>query len=865
MIHEVLDWLLRVLSTWWVWLPVVVVLLFLTLQNHRRIKHASNTEHVLLALEVPKSHGREGPAAEELFANLHNMLRTTRELVADGGTQDHLSFEIVSVGDQLRYLIWTPAHLQSFVESQIGAAYPEATLRLQDEDYASRSTNGQTVRVAELNLIHNDALPIKTYGSFEEDPLNALHNALSKIDKDEEVWIQTLVKPVGDTLERRSAKYIHHLRSETHVGGEEVMNFLMSMLKTLWEPPQHKGPSEPSEKDKTRIAEAEQKSSKPAFQVKIRILYVGRHHHMARQRLQDVIGAFKQFNRLDGNGFSQKALTGDIEALAAYRARFFLDRGFLLNSEELATLFHLPYSEVDSANISWADMKAVKLPSSVPQVNDEEASGGHVSLFGITRSQTHDIQFGVNRSDRMHHIYVTGLKGGGKTKLLELLALSDLYHNQGFAIFDPNGGMVDSSLRYVPSSRINEVVYFNVADSEFPIAFNPFDLTEPALKSQMATELIAVFKKTLLKDHWQPQLEYILRCTILALLEYPRGTLLDVSRMLFDEKFRVHVLEYVTDPIVVNFWKTDFVTWDSQFRSDAIGPIISRMGAFTSNPMIRNIVSQEKTSFNFRRIMDGGQIFAANLAVNWLGEENASTLGALLIAHMHIASMSRFANSHGIMPRPFYVYIDDFQYFITDSFAEILAEGAVHGTYMTISNPRPSQVAPVFREAVFGNFNTVIAFKLFGNDSSLLKQYFSLNFDESELTELPERHFVVSMFIDGQRASAFSGRVLTLPPIHQDYLAHIMERARVAYGRSRKEVEASTQRRLTEDYTKRPQLHSREISVGRRVSQAAQSTTRQRPAQKKTRTVEASWQHRQMPQHRVGDGDDQEMVFQIRR
>jgi hypothetical protein len=879
--RELISWLFGLLGTWWIWLPVVFVLLYLTVQNHRRIKRIDTLAYKLLSLEVPKDNDKKEIAAEQLFASLHSIVKSKRELISEGGIQEHVSFEIASIDKQIHFFVWVPEHLQGFVESQITAQYSGIQIHDHTEDYAQRELDPKTVvHTSELVLTQNDVLPLKTYEKFDTDPLVALTVALSKLEQDEEIWVQILTRPTADDLQKKSSKYIRKLRSGVHVGTDEILDFFIRMVQALWQPPQAKGPSELSERDRARVNEVEQKSSKPSFQVKIRLAYVGKDkdHYLARQRLQGITTTFRQFNNLNGNGFEQKHATFDHEGLAAYRARFFIDKGYMLNTEELATLFHLPHSEAQVSNVTWADAKAIEAPANLPVPGEDPDTDSEISLFAMARFNKLDQQFGIYRRDRNHHVYITGLKGGGKTKLLELLALSDLYQNQGYAIIDPHGDFAASNLHFIPPSRINDVIYFNATDTEFPIAFNPLSIEDPAHKTVVSSELINVFKKQLFQDSWQPQLEYILRYIILALFDYPGATLLDIPRMLNDEAFRAAVIEHISDPIILNFWKTEFSIWQERFMGEVIAPISQRISAFTANPLVRNIIAQPKTNFSFREMMDSGKIFIANLASSRLGEENTATLGALLLAHLHAAGMSRL-NHEMTMPsplNPYYLYIDDFEHFTTDSFAIMLAEAGKYGMNITITNPRPSQIAPAVREAVFSDIGTIIAFRLHREDATVLNQYFASQFDEEELASLQPRSFIASMMIDGGKTNAFSGTTLSLPTPQQNYISYIVDHTRQTYAQHHVAVENLTRRKLEPRKTpvkKREDPNGGEKTsalLGHTITRA--STTPTAPPRDLSKVI-SSWQQStrkrtitqpERPLEREKRSDD-EVVFRIRR
>ena len=394
--------------------------------------------------------------------------------------------------------------------------------------------------------------------------------------------------------------------------------------------------------------------------------------------------------------------------------------------------------------------------------------------------------FGLPRVDRGRHLYIIGQTGVGKSALLELLTISDIYSPFGFAVIDPHGDYAISILRRIPPERANDVVYFNPADTDFPVAFNPMEVSDPKLKTHTCSEIIGVLKRMF--ESWGPRLEYILRYSILALLDYPESTMLDITRMLTEKKFRMEVIEHVTDPVVRNFWTVEFASWNDKFAAEAVAPVLNKVGAFTANPLVRNIIGQPKSSFNIRSIMDEHKILIVNLSRGLVGEDNAALLGALLITKIQLAAMSR-ADIAGEKRTPFYLYVDEFQNFATDSFAMILSEARKYGLNLTVANQYIAQMLPQVKDAVFGNVGSIISFRMSPDDASSMTKYFEPKFTDFDLVHMHERHFVISMTIEGEKIQAFSAITLTLPPQQNDNSQMIIEHSREQYAISRESVE----------------------------------------------------------------------------
>ncbi len=744
-------------------------------------------------LEIPRANDKKELAAEQMLAALHGILRTKREIKSSGHLQEHISLEIAAIGQRIRFYIWTPKHLQPFVEGQIYAQYPTVQIYEQTEDYAERKLSQSIIHTAELALTDNETLPIKTFPSFEVDPLAAITATLAKLDKDdEEVWIQIMARPIGDDWHKRGAKMISKIKSGKGSifsgAGGATLQFTGQMIAALVKPPEASatatGAPDLSDRDKTRISAIEEKSTKLGYQVKIRILYAGHDQPTARLRMQAMVGAFKQYNTTNLNGFTSKSPSYGRDKQIEYQARFFIDHGFILNIEELASLFHLPHTSVETPNIVWATTKTAEPPPNIPvQVPGAESD---ISLFGVTNFRGDNTIYGVYRSDRSRHIYILGQTGTGKSGALELLTLSDIYYDQGFAVIDPHGDYAQHILSFIPERRIDDVVYFNPSDGAYPVGFNPLEVTDPTLKNHISSEIVGVMKRMF--ESWGPRLEYILRYTLLALLDYPNSTMLDITRMLTEKAFRNDVISYIDDPVVKNFWITEFASWNEKFATEAVAPVLNKVGAFTANPMIRNIIGQPKGTFNIRKIMDEGKILIVNLSRGLVGEDNAAILGALMVTKIQLSAMSR-ADVPEDQRRPFYLYVDEFQNFATDSFAVILSEARKYALNLTVANQYISQMSEPVRNAVFGNVGSIVCFRISPDDAPFLQKYFEPQFEAGDLIQQHSRFFVTTMMIHGEKAPAFSAKTLQIPPAPADHTAEIIRLSRERYSQDRSVVE----------------------------------------------------------------------------
>lgn len=783
-----IGWLL---SAWWLWLIVAVAFMFMAYQNARKRKHVMETSRTLLLLEIPRENDKKELSAEQMFAALHGILRPRNELVREGVLQDHISFELAAAGKQIRFYVSTPSHLRNFVEGQIYAQYPTVQIYEVDEDY-SRESIAPVIQSTEITLTENEVLPIKTFPSFEVDPLAAITATLAKLDGEgERMWLQYLVRPIDDSWHKNGIKVVDRIKTQrtTTTGGNLVAS-IGQILEALWKPPEYaqtENKIELSERDKSRVAGIEEKSKKLGYQVKIRIIYMGNDQPTARLKMQAIVGSFKQFNSTNLNGFTSVKIRSDPNVLKEYRARLFRDHGMTLNIEELASIYHLPHTSVETPNIVWARARTAEPPSNLPAIGT--IPNEDLSPFGITNFRGTNTQFGIRRIDRGRHVYIIGQTGVGKSGLLELLTISDVFENQGFAVIDPHGDYAVDILKFIPAYRVEDVVYFNPADTDYPIAFNPLEVTDPSLKNHISSELVGVLKRMF--ESWGPRLEYILRYTILALLDYPNATMLDITRMLTEKNFRNEVLGYVTDPVVKNFWFNEFATWNDKFAAEAVAPVLNKVGAFTANPMVRNIVGQPNSTINIRHIMDNSKILIVNLSRGLVGEDNAAILGALMVTKIQLAAMSRSDIEDIADRRPFYLYVDEFQNFATESFSTILSEARKYGLNLTIANQYVAQMEPTVRDAVFGNVGSLVSFRVGADDANELQKYFEPYFTAQDLIQMHNRNFVASLTIGGEKAPAFTASTLNMPTPQEDHLHEIVDNSRKLYAKPKSEVESS--------------------------------------------------------------------------
>ena len=424
-------------------------------------------------------------------------------------------------------------------------------------------------------------------------------------------------------------------------------------------------------------------------------------------------------------------------------------------------------------------------------MDDEEEK--NITLLGSTVFRTQKVNFGIKDADRKYHIYMIGKAGSGKSTLIENMCYQDIIKGNGIGLIDPHGELADKIINYIPKERTKDVIYFNPSDTEWPIAFNIIEEVPIEMRHIINSGLMSVFKKVW-PDVWSARMEYILSNTILALLEYPGASLLSINRMLSDKQYRNNVLQHVTDPVIKSFWVNEFDKYTINFQTEAIAPIQNKVGQFISNPLIRNIIGQRETKLDMREVMDNKKILIVNLSKGLTGEENTMLLGALIITKIQLAAMSR-ADIPPEQRVPFYLYVDEFQTFSTESFANILSEARKYNLNLCLAHQYISQLDKTVKDAIFGNVGTLIAFRIGIEDATFLEKEFAPYINSQDLINLPSFYYYIKLMIDGTPSQPFLA--CKPPPLETpavSFRKEIIETTHKLY---------STPRNIVEDYIKK--------------------------------------------------------------
>jgi len=411
-----------------------------------------------------------------------------------------------------------------------------------------------------------------------------------------------------------------------------------------------------------------------------------------------------------------------------------------------------------------------------------------ITVIGKTNFRNQEVTFGIKAQDRRRHMYIIGQTGTGKTTLLENMVINDIRAGRGVGIIDPHGEFAEKILNFVPEERIDDVIYFNPADIDNPIAFNPLEKVGMEHRHLIASGIMGVFKKIWV-DAWSARMEYILNNTLLALLEFPGSTLLGIMRMFTDKDYRKKIVDNVQDPVIKAFWENEFSRYSQRFEVEAVAAIQNKVGQFISNPLIRNIIGQTHSAIDLRKVMDEGKILIVNLSKGRIGEDNSALLGAMLITKLQMAAMSRIDIPED-KRRDFYLYVDEFQNFSTESFANILSEARKYALNLILAHQYIEQLDEKVRAAIFGNVGTIILFRVGAFDAEFLEKQFMPEFEANDLINLPNYHIYLKLLIDGVSGKPFSAT--TLPPISiigESYSDVLIENSRRKYSVARSIVE----------------------------------------------------------------------------
>lgn len=726
--------------------------------------------------------------------------------------QRHVSFEIVAREGLVYYYAVVPTVLTDTVRQAIAAAYPSARLEeVSEHSVFSKVGKASGTIGGEFTLRKEFIYPISTYMESKRDASRALLNAVSSAGREDGVGIQFLIRPAYEKWTKRSisaAEQIVKNKSEKKSSGGSGLS-ARDVMQALWKPPEASDKKEfQAEKPLSAVEQAkvdaiQEKIRYPGYEVMIRVVVSSNTAARSQVLLKNIVAAFALFDSPSFNGFKFN-LTKNVDELAtAFIFRFFPQANSrdILNSVELATLFHLPdQNSIPTSQVKRQMSKQVDGPTEVMETG---------LLLGYNEFRGVRKPIRLADKDRRRHIHIIGQTGVGKSVLQENLAYQDMLAGRGFALVDPHGDLAEALLAKVPRDRVEDIVYFDPGDMSNPIGLNMFEFDHPDQKDFLVQEAINMLYGLYDPGHTGivgPRLEHIFRnCALLLMADPAGGTFVDVPKLLVDEQFRNAKLKYVTDRQVLDFWTKEFpASQRSNEAGDLISWVISKFGPFISNDAMRNIIGQTKSGFNFPEIMNNNKILLVNLSKGKMGDLNSKLLGIIFVMKFQAAAMAR-ANIPEHERKDFTLYVDEFQNFATDSFETILSEARKYRLSLVLANQFMTQLKEELREAILGNVGTTITGRIGTTDAEIMVKRYTPVFTAEDLTKLPNFESVCVAQINGTPSAPFS--MAWIPPMgepNQQLSGALKKLSAAKYGRPRDQVERDIAARISVQQPSQP-------------------------------------------------------------
>ncbi len=753
----------------------------------------------MLQVALPKDLTREereegvGDAIKERIAVAEQWLSTLSNLPTAGWNKwlygrPVIVLEIVAREDGvIVFYAGTERKYLDHLEKQIYAFYPEAEVKRMDEHTIFEL--GDTIRTANLKLKKDGHLPLATYKELEADPMQSITGALAKIQRLDAAVVQLVLRAGGEKARRRGRQAAMKTMRGRQMDVANKQSLIGaardSLRKTEEKQREREEWSRLTPRAQQRVELVEQKLSQQQFDVNIRVGVSTRAPEDADRVFNALLGSFAQYDLPDLNSLkiiktkNSKAWLRDLIFRVPRQKK-----SSSLSTTELASLFHFPLETTATPNILWRGAKIAPIPANLPE---EGILLGHNVYRGV--SQPVHLQ----ADDRRRHLYLIGQTGTGKTTLFLNMVVQDILAGHGVGVVDPHGDLIEDILQLIPPERMQDVILFDPRDTEKPLGFNILEAKDPGQKDLVVNEVVQILQKLAARlnpESIGPMFEHYLRNSLLALVEDEASTLLDVPRMFVDEEFRANILKHQVDPTVRQFWEKEFVqSQRGQMSADMLSYVISKLGRFLGNRVMRNMIGQPRSSFDVREVMDQRKILLCNLSKGQLGDINSDLLGFILVSKIQIAALGR-ANKPSDQRPDFYLYLDEFQNFTTDSIVTILSEARKYNLDLNLTHQFIQQLEDGIREAVFGNVGTVVSYRVGVEDAEFLEKQFDPVFKQYDLVNLERFTAAVRLLVDGTPTRPFSLKI-SPPPAGGDSQRReeIRELSRQKYGRSREIIE----------------------------------------------------------------------------
>jgi hypothetical protein len=649
------------------------------------------------------------------------------------------------------------------------------------EDYAQTIQQNTMVVGAEMKLWRPDIYPLRDFQAVVGDSLTPIVTPLSQIAEHDRFLYQVIVRPLRDTaplhlklaLMRSQENFVRKFRARTLLKKDLPTNSLAFIQK------KSSGNLASVTLRLASFTDVEANASKSERSATFKRL---------SDNVHTLGNALKAFNSQDEN----RLVMGKVESNKSFTSRLVqrqFQKTMMLSSVELATIYHIPMLAT-LPNTAMVNSKKGPPPRDLPTT----ISDPDICAFGTVNYRDLSTKFGIKRFDRRRHLYVVGKSGSGKSCLLQLLVRNDMEQGLGCAVIDPHGDLIDDIIKLVPKHRVKDVVIFDPSDVNFPPSFNPMDPVRPELRVRVALSFLDAFKRVFGGD-WSEKMDHVLRYAMLGLLAVPGSNILSLRRMLEDEQFRGEIVRRASDESVKRFWLRDFVARRQEFEEGPISRLLNRLDELLSAESLRNILGQSENAFNFRSFMDSGKIVLIKISKGALGSENATLLGTLIIWKIYEAAMSR-ADMPAESRKDFFLYVDEFQNFATESFTEILSESRKYNLSLTFANQYLGQLPAPVRKTVFGNVANILSFRVGSDDAGIMAQEFKPLFGDEDLLNLPLREFYLKMSIDGQVQDSFSGRTIDLkhPSDNENFSEQCLNHSRQSYCKTLEQIKSLPQK-----------------------------------------------------------------------
>ncbi len=776
---------------------VAVVIAFFFISKNLKKKRLSKALGLrLLLIRLPQKTSKEFPTetrAAEAWKEEINLSGQLFSILVGLKSPFGLEAAVHHIGEEIYFYAAVPKESMEFVSRQIEGLWKEAKVEPID-DYNIFNPSGVNLGVY-LKQKLSYALPIRTYSEANLDTFAPILSGLSKINEvGEGAAIQILVKPASASTKKTISQMIENLKR-----GEKFEDILKGGLIKLKDIEKAIRPQEKEKTEKIIDEEAikilDSKINKPLLSVNLRILVSAPSQYQADTILESITGGFSQFGAPLRNEIKIIKPKNPQSLIYQFSFREF-DNGqsMVLNTEELASVFHLPASSTVIPKIKWLKSKEAAPPANLP-------TKGILIGESFFRSEQKPVY--ITEDDRRRHIYIVGQTGTGKSTLMTNMVIDDIRQGKGVAIIDPHGDLIETILGLIPEKRMDEVIVFDPSDRQKPLGINmlEYDFNRPEEKTFIVNEMQSIFNKLFLAETMGPMFEQYMRNALLLLMEdapNEPATLMEVARVFTDTDFRQRKLARISNPTVIDFWEKEAIKAGGEASLANMTPYItSKFNNFTSNDYMRPIIGQPKSAFNFRQVMDEGKILLVNLSKGKIGEINANLLGMIITGRILMAALSRVDLPEN-KRLDFNLYIDEFQNFTTESIATILSEARKYALNLTMAHQFIAQLTEKIRDAVFGNVGSIIAFRIGAQDAEFLVKQFEPVFSENDLVNIDNFNAYVKILIAGQTSKPFNIKTMSPERGDKEITDKIKEISQTRYGRDRQEVEEEILKRLRE-------------------------------------------------------------------